>query len=99
MALLIRDSVPEDVATIATIFGHAVLHGERVQGHIGGDIRIPIAVPANPRGITQQRWQCRPIFSGIILAEHFAEFRVNIDHHVHDHGGGAQCARDRPGQP
>ena len=27
MSLLIRDSVPEDVAAIAAIFGHAVLHG------------------------------------------------------------------------
>ena len=27
MALMIRDSVPEDVAAIAAIFGHAVLHG------------------------------------------------------------------------
>ena len=27
MSLLIRDSVPDDVAAIAAIFGHAVLHG------------------------------------------------------------------------
>ena len=59
---------------------------QRLQGHVGSDVRIPVTVTADPRAVPQHCGDCGPIRFRIIGTQAGLKIFIHIKGDIHDHG-------------